>query len=273
MHRILILILLLSPIVSAQTQEPAITMKGPTLEAPDIDPDVLTAQPFNGFTQLSTFHSFMSSSFAFANVWIVAENDDPGLYSAQVVYPYPPFYQPTWGEIFDHIARQMRCEWQWDPDIRQFVFRRSESGPIFQVNLEEGWISEDRGLYSWFAPEGLPCGMDIYDLGHFTQSEENPDLFAEVREHFALRSMSLSPDPPSVEDMEIVSVADFEALYHHCAGERPGSVWRQWSFVAEGHAILIVSALPGQMEATLAPQVDRMVQSFRLIVPQSDGEM
>jgi hypothetical protein len=62
----------------------------------------------------------VSGSYALAQVWVYAENDEQALYNTRISYPYPEFYKPTWGEVFDDIARQMRCRWEWNPKNRQF---------------------------------------------------------------------------------------------------------------------------------------------------------
>ena len=229
---------------------------------PDVDPAKLAASPFGGLPLFRTFRSFTSGSYAAADVWVYADKDDPALYDANVGYDYPPFYKPTWGEVFDHVARQMRCSWAFDSHNRQFKFTPSSDEPPFTVTLARGWRREDRGPYVWFAPANREFGMDVYDYGHVTPDPAQPDLFQRVREHFAMLDVGSWPNPPTVADMTTVKVAGADALYLRRDTPRPGGVWRQWAVVAGDHVFLIVSAMPKDDEKATGPAVDKMVASF-----------
>lgn len=229
---------------------------------PAIDPVKLAATPYNGVPMFRTFRSFMSSSYATANVWIYAAGDDQTIYDTELSYVFPKFYTPTWGEVFDQLARQMQCEWSFDAKNRQFRFERSDAEPPFGVKLADGWRHEDRGSYVWHAPADQDFGMDVYSFGHYSPSADRPTLLDDVRAHFALQSVSDWPTPPQLKDMTTVKVAGVDALYLHIDTPRPGGVWRQWSFVLDGEAFLIVSAMPKENEPTIAPAVDAMVATF-----------
>ena len=238
---------------------------------PDIDPVKLTASPYNG-APFITFRSFMSGSYAFADVWVYAENDDQGLYDTPLEFTYPQFYKPSWGEVFDHIARQLKCTWEWNPKNRQFKFFKSTSGPFFGVDLAKGWRQEDRGFYVWHAPEGRDFGMDIYYFGQFNPLRreqgaargERTGLYERVRAHFALKMLSGFPNPPTEKQMSTVNISGVPALYAKTDTPRPGAIWRQWSFVLDGHAFVIVSVMPKELESKLVPDIEQMVKSFKL---------
>jgi hypothetical protein len=234
---------------------------------PDIDPVKLAASPYSGIPLFRTFGSFMSSSYATAQVWVYAEKDDPAIYRMPVTYSYPDFYRPTWGEVFDHLARQTRTSWSWNPVNRQFKFERMSGDPFFSVTLAEGWRREDRGIHIWHAPKDQPFGLDVYYFGHFTADKDTPDLFKKVRSHFAARMLSNWPDAPPESRMSTVKVGGVDALHLTADTPRPGGVWRQWSFVADGHAFVIVSAMPKDRQDQLLPAVEGMVGSFKLQSP------
>ena len=241
-----------------------------TDRGPDVDPQKLAASPFNGLPLFATFRSFMSSSYAAADVWLYAKGDDAGLYDAKVSYTYPEFYTPTWGELFDHVARQTRSTWAWNPENRQFGFERTDAEPFFGVTLADGWRREDRGLYVWHAPAGQGFGLDIYHFGHFTAPEGEPDFENKVRAHFAVQNVSMWPEPPTEGQMKVVEAAGREMLHLRADTPRPGGVWRQWAVVADGHAFVIVSAMPKDREAKLLPAVEKMVESFKVNPPAKE---
>jgi hypothetical protein len=75
------------------------------------------------------------------------------------------------------------------------------------------------------------------------------------------------PNVPTEEKMIKVKVADAEALYLKTDTPRPGGVWRQWSFVRDGNAFLIVSAMPKEMEPQQVPAIEQMVSTFKSAAP------
>ncbi|GEM_PF-5293118 len=228
---------------------------------PDIDPESLVKQRYLARPLFRTFRSFVGSAYATANVWVYADGDDESIYATELVYAYPRFYTPTWREMFDSAARQIRGKWEWNPQNRQFKFERMNEEPVMGVKLAKDWRKQDRGLYVWHAPKGQPMGMDIYFLGHYTADAKQPDLMDRVRAHAAMFILGQFPVAPKIETMQRIGVASGEALYARVL-PRPGVVWRQWALVKDGNAFLIVSAMPEEKEAELAPAVDEMVRTF-----------
>lgn len=233
-------------------------------KGPDIDPVKFAASRFRGVPLFRTFRSFMSGCYAIADTWVYAEGDDQTLYDTKIIYPYPDFYEPTWGEVFDHVARQMGCTWSWNPQNRQFRFARAEPKRLFQMQLAEGWQSQDRGFYVWHAPKGKQFGMDIYYFGHYTRPEGQPDFERKVREHVAMQMIGNWPDPPKLDQMTAAKVGGCDALALKVDTPRPGGVWRQWSVLIDGEAFLIVSAMAKTSEPELVPAIEQMVASFKV---------
>jgi hypothetical protein len=238
-------------------------------KGPQIDAAKFCASPYHGIPLFRTFRSFMSSCYATADTWVYAEDDDQALYDAELIFPYPDFYEPTWGEVFDHVARQMNCTWSWNPKNRQFQFARAKPTPLFQLSLADGWQSEDRGLYVWHAPKGKQFGMDVYYFGHYTTPENEPDFERKVREHVAMQLIGNWPEPPKLDQMTEARVSGHDALALEVDTPRPGGVWRQWSVMVNGQAFLIVSAMPRTSEAELVPAIEQMVASFKVAEPST----
>ena len=235
---------------------------------PDIDPVKQAAKPYDAPPLFATFDGFVSGSYAWAGVWCYADAGDPKataeLCQARVSYPFPKFYKPTWGEVFDDVGRQMKCSWSWDKADRQFKFVPAAGDPFFGVTLADGWRREDRGEYVWHAPKDQQFGLDIYYRGHYTTPGDDSDLAKKVRAHFAVAELADWPNAPAEKDMSVVKVAGREALFIKLDTPRPGGVWRQWSLVADGHAFVIVSAMPKEKEDDLLPAIEKMVDSFKV---------
>lgn len=236
---------------------------------PKRNPAKFIASKFDSMPPHASFRSFVSSCYALDNVWLYAAGDDAeAICEERLVYLYPKFYTPTWGEVFDHVARQMRCKWSWNRENRQFKFQRSKARPTFGVKLAENWRREDRGLYVWHAPKDADFGLDIYDFGHYTAPPDAGDDFVKkVREHVATHMLQEWPKPPTAAEMKLVKVAGEDALHLSTDTPRPGGIWRQWSLLVDGHAFLIVSAMPKAKEAELMPAVEQMVATFKTDLP------
>ncbi|HET8783042.1 MAG TPA: hypothetical protein VFM63_11535, partial [Pyrinomonadaceae bacterium] len=79
----------------------------------------------------------------------------------------------------------------------------------------------------------------------------------------ALRFASSFKPDVTADGMSTVKVDGVEARYFQTPTPRPGAVWRQWSFVKNGNAFVIVSALP-ESDNKLLSAVESMVKSFRV---------
>ncbi|MEM1027215.1 MAG: hypothetical protein AAGJ38_03945 [Planctomycetota bacterium] len=211
------------------------------------------------------FGSFTSLLYAIHDVAIHTESDR--INDARLHSPFPEFYRPTWAELFGSIARQTRSAWTYDPERDYWVFAEPAVPPSFELALAEGWRTEDRGIYVFHAPEGLPVGMDIYMLGRYSpRAGEDPgELYAQVREAIALRFARGCCVEVEVDDMQRVEFGEEEALYFETAETPRGVIWRQWSVVVDGHAFLICSAMDPEHADHVRPDVDAMIATFRLV--------
>ncbi|MDA7597722.1 hypothetical protein N8813_02225 [bacterium] len=112
---------------------------------------------------------------------------------------FPTGYNPTLREFFDSIGRQTTSTWKYDPtnqfigsqtkekkkpaqikDIAIFEFKETkERTKSFKFKLSEGWAAIDQGTWVMHRPPEYPVGMDIYELGEFSQKaseKADPDF-------------------------------------------------------------------------------------------------
>ena len=166
------------------------------------------------------------------------------------------------------MARQTSSTWTHDDERNYFVFTRAETTSAFKIDIADEWKSEARGSYVWFGPPNQPVGMDVYLMGRYSSDEESQrdELFARIRlAHARLHARGFEQNMPE-DKFQKVTVGDVEALFFE--GRIPRSdrqiIWRQWSFVmTDGNAYTIVSAIEQKNDATLWPQVQAMVKSFK----------
>jgi hypothetical protein len=177
---------------------------------------------------------------------------------------FPKFYKPTHRELFQAFGRQTKADaFQYDAARDYWVFSHAKDALPYEIALAEGWKAEDHGRYMKYFPPSARVGMDVYFLGQYSADtkEEADKLFAKVRDHHAL---AFAPIPDlKLEQMARVKVAGSEALHLEAYIAKSDRVWRQWVFVAEGHAYGIASAFAKDQDEQLAPALRAMVESFK----------
>ncbi len=236
----------------------------------DMEPEFFLNQTYNGIKG-GVFKGLVSHSYTLMGIDAFYGCDDDIL-RQHIAYTYPDFYEPTWREFFDHMAKQMKAKWTWKEENKNFEFCGTNEKSFFSVDLEPNWRMQDRGLYIWHAPEGQNFGMDIYYFGHFSapENKDKNEFYNRVRDHFAIdyHKVMGSVEIPSLNDMQIKKIiSGDEALYWYKKDfSRLASkvVWRQWAFTVEGHMFLIISAMPEENEIDTSTAVDRMISTFSI---------
>ena len=210
-----------------------------------------------------TFSSLGSLLYALNDLAIHADDKEIG--AIKLGSPFPADYQPTWKEVFDTVALQTRTTWSYDAKRNYWLFTPARDTARFSVKIADGWTSRNEGIYIGYTPPTFPVGMDVYQLGGYSAADAKmeAELFARVREDLALRFATGFNPNVKAKDMQIVKVADADALYFEAdIPRREGAVWRQWVFVKNGKAFAIVSSLM-KKDAKLFADVQSMVKSFQ----------
>jgi len=212
-----------------------------------------------------TFDSVCSALYAFKNVAIHTESDH---INQTTLHPASPkFYQPTWRELFDSIARQTKSTWKYDPARGYWVFSGPQKALPYKLQLSEGWQPDDRGIEIVYRPPTAPVGMDIYWMGAYSAdtAKDAAPLFERVRDQLALLFARDLKKEITVKEMSVVQVGKANALYFQGVVPSTGITWRQWVLVSKGQAFAIVSAIKLDQEKKLLPDVQSMVNSFEVI--------
>lgn len=212
-----------------------------------------------------TFDSYCSTLYAFKNVAIHTESSR---INQTTLHPASPkFYQPTWRELFDSIARQTKSTWKYDPARGYWVFSEPQKPPTYKLQLAAGWQPEDRGIEVVYRPPIAPVGMDIYWMGAYSAdtAHDAAALSERVRNELAVLFARDFKKEITVKEMSIVAVGKADALYFQGFVPSSGITWRQWILVSKGQAFAIVSAIKPEQEKKLLPDVQAMVNSFEVI--------
>ena len=238
--------------------------------ASNMDPDEFLKKPYNGLKDGNKAGSLASLNYTFFKIksFYVC---DKSFADKVVAYTYPEFYTPTWKEYFDSMARQLKADWTWDEEAKQFKFCHSYDTPFFSVDLSSDWMLQDRGLYIWYAPHDLKFGMDVYYMGHYTiPSGDGSAVFKDkVLKFVATRVLEVykvEPLPSPDKDMRFVDI-DGEigrALLWEPEEGLHDRVWRQWAFLVDGHAFIIENAAVPDNKDRVFSAVDKMLPTFKI---------
>jgi hypothetical protein len=212
---------------------------------------------------IGTFDSYCSLLYAVSEVAIHTESDEVN--KTSLSSPFPDFYEPTWRELFETIARQTKSSWKYDRERNFWVFGNPPQAQTYTLTLAEGWKAHDEGFYVGYRPKTAPVGMDVYLMGRYSAPApaEASELFKKVREATAIEFAKHFKEDVTVKDMQEVPVGELKAL-HFQAKAPTGIVWRQWVVVESGLAFAIVSAIKPEDEKDILPDVRKMVESFKI---------
>jgi len=171
----------------------------------------------------------------------------------------------TFAETFETMARQTKSTLRYDSNSHQWVFEEPQMPLPYSISIADGWKMDDRGYYVAYIPNVAPVGMDIYMMGRFVGL--NDQQLKDIRDEQALVWADKIHNCITVNDMTKTTVDGAEALYFKTKATVEGRQWRQWAFVKNGQSFVIVSTVDDKNEATLIPDVEKMVQSFHVVEP------
>ncbi|MEW6349449.1 MAG: hypothetical protein AB1646_10340 [Thermodesulfobacteriota bacterium] len=188
--------------------------------------------------------------------------------------PFPDFYQPTWAEFFDAIARQTGTRWKYGITEKGGGGWRFSKPPLplpYSLTVPEGWtVNDNEGfMISYRPPPGRyhPAeGMDVYIKGTYSAEKEvRNSLFIRVRDEIALSLAKPADKDITAKVMARTTVDGTEALFWEYKNPQRPITGRLWAFVKDGKAFAFFSAMGNENEDALLPQVEAMVKSFKVL--------
>lgn len=213
---------------------------------------------------IGTFNSFTSLLFALNQV--AMHTEDTEINNTKLNSPFPEFYKPTLGELFDTIALQTRSSWKYDAKTNYWVFAKPAIQKPYFIAIGDKWTTRDMGIYTGYKPATFPVGMDVYYYGVYSadDSKRAASLWEKVRNTWALKFASNFKRGITIDELKKVRVDGVEALYFEGPAPRPGITFREWALIKNGKMFVIISTLPTDDKQSVA-DVEAMVKSFRVI--------
>lgn len=214
--------------------------------------------------------SMLGSFYEFNNLMYISDEPfltttSPAVAKMQLHTPYVTDYRPTVAENFECMARQTGTSVKYDPTFLSKWIAIPPAMPLpYTMEIAKDWTSENRNGYVAHFPKIQPVGMDVYILGRY--SGLTAEELTKVRDTYATNFAQHINPAAEIKSMKEVTVDGCNAIYYQTKPpKRPDGTWRQWSFVKDGQAFMIVSALEDKNSDLLLPQVESMVASFHAI--------
>ena len=258
-------------------------------------------QPLTDAEQDQLLHTRLSGGMGntfgqFANMFLVSSRLQLGtgvglmtssqeIAKMQLQSPFPESYEPTLRELMDAIALQTFSSWKYDPSdkyfqsdvphkspvtgLAMFEFTKTKREKPYAVTLAEKWTTVDHGNWVMHVPPTFPVGMDIYEMGTYSDSDDakTKELYEKIRGDVALEWAQRVNDKAKREDLKPAKVGEYDALYYESL--IPSQLdkdirWRHWVFMVDNQCYFIVSTILPEFEAKIYPDVEKMLASFRM---------
>ena len=240
--------------------------------------EVNMGMTFGNFLKIFLVRSRLSVG---TGIGLITDNEK--IIRAELQSAFPESYKPRLRELLDAIALQTFSEWKYDRE-KQFVqtdtvqdkpikgvvnihFQRAERKKPFSVKLAEDWTMEDMGHWVMYAPPDFPVGMDIYEFGRYsTKRDDKQAFFEKIRSEVSLEwARRVSPEA-SADDLKPGKVGKYETLFYETLLKGNGKKfrWRQWVFMVEDRCFFVVSTIPPNLDDEIFPDVEAMIQSFKM---------
>ena len=204
---------------------------------------------------VSTFNSY--ASFLYATDVATIHTDNPLVGSSKLQSFPDPNRKVSLRELFDEIARQTSSKWSYEKEFGYWLFSR----PLpYELEIAQGWEQEVREGYIFYKPPTAPVGMDIYFTGQVDSKESPKEARNRTAEQFA---KAFVPEIVADSMIEVV-LPNHNALFFETKIQKKDIIWRQWAIVEQGICFVIVSAIKLSDEASILPDVEKMVNSFKV---------
>lgn len=225
--------------------------------------DKLLRSRIKSSSMMGTFYEFNNNLYAMREPFLMTTSVAAS--NVRLTTAHARDYCPTFAELFESMARQTKTSVKYDPTfLSKWIAIPPAMSLPYTLTLADGWRAEDRGMYVAYIPELQPVGMDVYMFGRYS-GVSNAQI-REFRKAKALLFARFIDEKARVSQMKEVKVDGVDALYFETVStKRPGNQWRQWSFIKNGQAFLIVSSIDGENADKLVPEVKAMVDSFHVV--------
>jgi hypothetical protein len=246
----------------------------------------------DSFGQFSNMFFVRSKIETDTCVGLASEVD--GIVERKLMPAFPSSFKCTLRELLDAIALQTNTQWRYkDEDqvvtsdspgkaptdgVVIFSFVAAEHVPPFEMTPAKDWKMVERGSWTMFVPPTAPMGMDFHVCGKL--SADTPEKLMELEKtapsDAALDQLKRVKPDATVKDLKLTKVGPYNAYFFE-AGLPPNAVekirWRQWHFAVDNQLVFVISTLFKDKDASLYPDVEQMIKTFRVRDPKESKTM
>ncbi len=225
---------------------------------------------------------------------IALSSEVKGIRDMELTPAFPRAYRCTLREFLDTIAQQTNTKWSYRDEcqtmhsdapgkglqdgIAVFTFAAANIKPRFEMTPAKGWKMEEHSSWTMFVPPTAPVGMDFHVGGKL--SADTPEKLKELEKSApsdaALDQLKRVKPDATVKDLKLTKVGPYDA-YLFETGLPPNAAekfrWRQWHFAVDNQLVFVISTLDNDKEASLYPDVEEMIKTFRVRGPKESKTM
>ncbi len=221
-------------------------------------------------------------------------SDVEGISERELMPAFPHSYKCTLRELLDVVAMQTNTKWAYreesqvmgadSPDkktadgIAIFSFVAADVKPKFEMTAAKGWKKIEHSSWTMFVPPTAPMGMDFHVGGKLSADtpEKLKELLKTAPRDAALDEYKRVKPDATANDLKPAKIGPYDAYLFEAALPPNGEEkvrWRQWHFVVDNQLVFVISTLFKDKEASLYPDVEQMIKTFRVREPKESQTM
>ena len=212
-------------------------------------------------------------------------SDVDGIIERELMPAFPSSYKCTLRELLDVIALQTNTKWIYREEsqvmrsdssdkktadgIAIFTFVATERKPQFEITPAKDWKMVEHASWTMFVPPTAPMGMDFHVGGKLSADtpEKLKELLKSAPSDAALDQYRRVKPDATVKDLKLTKIGPYDAYFFEAALPPNGVEkirWRQWHLAVGNQLVFVISTLFKDKDASLYPDVEQMIKTFRV---------
>lgn len=187
---------------------------------------------------------------------------------------FPPSYKPTWNELKDAVSQSFQLSCSYSEEQRAWLFSPPAPPAPYTVDIPHGWQLFDRLgptiliVSPQLKPDFQQNFVGISYCGHYSFELDSEKNFKELMEKIALKLAARFNEKIDFKTLPTVKTVDVNgtpAFYYEFVRDwGTARTHRNWILMKDSEVVAIGSDLPVAKDATLLPDLQSLVNSFKI---------